>query len=421
YNDYLSQAGPSFDLVKDGLIEEENTGPHLWNVFSGGTWDAPQNCVEPTGWPHGIHNAQDEAEQHYQRGIGTPIVSDPLDFRAADQLPLDTGARGETNPYPHYYFVRRYSTGGHVLAGAYLDIYHPNAAVAVFVAGRLIYSSGMVDGNECSSDLTEIPAEGATRVLLKPADLARINTYYRYTQHVAVMLRPLRADVESVGFAMRFRAWKRDVAADVPRPWKRGVDHVQSDAGQAICGESDFPVAVDWDRAREYCRWHGGDLPTAAQWEFAARSGGQDIVHPWGNRPRARNIPRHEDLVVCDYANVAADNGRSTCPNPDVRHSVCSFPLGNSDQGVCDLIGNLAEWTLDGRGNVPAGGEGDDRPQHTPQFWDEFADFQLRGGSMTFDDGAHALQAAYRHRDGWIIEDQEAFYDYGFRCAWPNE
>jgi hypothetical protein len=40
---------------------------------------------------------------------------------------------------------------------------------------------------------------------------------------------------------------------------------------------------------------------------------------------------------------------------------------------------------------------------------------------MTFDDGAHALQAAYRHRDGWIIEDQEAFYDYGFRCAWPNE
>ncbi len=421
YNDYLSQAGPSFDLVKDGLIEEGNAGPHLWNVFSGGSWDAPQNCVEPTGWPHGIHNAQDEAEQHYQRGIGTPIVSDPLDFRAADQLPLDTGARGETNPYPHYYFVRRYSTGGHVLSGAYLDIYHPNAAVAVFVAGRLIYSSGMVDGNECSSDLTEIPAEGATRVLLKPADLARINTYYRYTQHVAVMLRPLRADVESVGFAMRFRAWKRDVAADVPRPWKRGVDHVQSDAGQAICGESDFPVAVDWDRAREYCRWHGGDLPTAAQWEFAARSGGQDIVHPWGNRPRARNIPRHEDLVVCDYANVAADNGRSTCPNPGVRHSVCSFPLGNSDQGVCDLIGNLAEWTLDGRGNVPAGGEGDDRPQHTPQFWDEFADFQLRGGSMMFDDGAHALQAAYRHRDGWIIEDQEAFYDYGFRCAWPNE
>ena len=82
------------------------------------------------------------------------------------------------------------------------------------------------------------------------------------------------------------------------------------------------------------------------------------------------------------------------------------------------MIGNVAEWTLDGAGPVPASGRGDDTPQNTPQFWDGLAEFKLRGGSMMDAEGAHVVFDQARTRDGG---DQPTNYDYGFRCAWPAE
>ena len=40
---------------------------------------------------------------------------------------------------------------------------------------------------------------------------------------------------------------------------------------------------VSWTQMREFGAWVGADLPTEAQWEFAARSRGQEITYPWGN------------------------------------------------------------------------------------------------------------------------------------------
>ncbi len=93
-------------------------------------------------------------------------------------------------------------------------------------------------------------------------------------------------------------------------------------------GLPDHPVVgVKWSEARSYAQWKGGDLPTEAQWEYAAR-GGEKIIYPWGNAspgPMQANIGR-------------ANSGTS---------AVGSYPGGTNAFGLQDMCGNVSEWCLD--------------------------------------------------------------------------
>ena len=93
----------------------------------------------------------------------------------------------------------------------------------------------------------------------------------------------------------------------------------------------DHPVIyLDWNQAKTFAAFVGARLPTEAEWEYAARNGGQDVNYPWGNDP-----------PTCD-ANLL--NFRS-CVGGTV--PVCSFPNGNTAQGLCDMLGNVWEWVED--------------------------------------------------------------------------
>ena len=101
-------------------------------------------------------------------------------------------------------------------------------------------------------------------------------------------------------------------------------------------GHDQHPVnCVTWEQAEDYCDWVGGRLPSESEWEYAARSGGQDDTYPWG-----------EDYATCDYAvmyglnDYGCGTGR-TWP-------VCGMrPDGDTDQGLCDMAGNVWEWVRD--------------------------------------------------------------------------
>ena len=101
------------------------------------------------------------------------------------------------------------------------------------------------------------------------------------------------------------------------------------DCNWGVPGRGKHPVnCVDWQQAQTFSAWEGGRLPTEAEWEYAARSGGRDQKYPWGDSP-----------PTCEKA-VFKGCGTGTAP-------VCSKPAGNTAQGLCDAAGNVWEWMED--------------------------------------------------------------------------
>ncbi len=99
---------------------------------------------------------------------------------------------------------------------------------------------------------------------------------------------------------------------------------------QGVAGRGDHPInCVDWNQARAFCQSRGGDLPTEAQWEFAAR-GSDGRTFPWGSDAPAAQL--------CWSGGGTVHS--TTCP-------VRSFPSGVSPFGLYDTVGNVWEWTLD--------------------------------------------------------------------------
>ena len=106
---------------------------------------------------------------------------------------------------------------------------------------------------------------------------------------------------------------------------------------------------VYWASARAYCRMHGGDLPSEAQWERAATTS-----VPGALKPR---FPWGDDVPDCARSSWGrAYDADAGVPYPPYSQDCKPLPLGPpqspsttdvSQLGILDMGGSMAEWTLD--------------------------------------------------------------------------
>ncbi|WP_411145827.1 SUMF1/EgtB/PvdO family nonheme iron enzyme [Streptomyces sp. x-80] len=193
--------------------------------------------------------------------------------------------------------------------------------------------------------------------------LVKAGTFLRGERNEPVWLPPFYVDV----FPVTNNDYARFVAATghpAPQHWHR-----------ERCPDSilDHPVVfVTWHDATAYATWAGKELPSAQQWEKAAR-GVRGDTYPWGNNRTPAKCNSRESGIG------------STTP-------VSRYHSGVSPYGIYDLCGNTWEWC---------------------STRSEPGRYELKAGAWT-SPFARAAPAVFNDASAEMLDD-----DTGFRCAAP--
>lgn len=205
--------------------------------------------------------------------------------------------------------------------------------------------------------------------------------------------------------------WRSDFAHHMADAWiEHYYDHPAYD---------DYPVVgISWEAAKYFAVWRTAylneyreqkglpyypnfSLPSAAQWEYAARGGGQLAKYPWGG-------PYVRDSKGNLRANFKSGRGNFNEGQDPYTSPVRKY--SPNDYGLYDMAGNVAEWTLDAY-----------NPAAVAQIWDLDPVYLnekqpmkiIKGGSWK--DISRFLQTGvndYEHKDS-------ARSYIGFRCVIP--
>ena len=193
----------------------------------------------------------------------------------------------------------------------------------------------------------------------------------------------------------------------------------QDHRGYAVNEPQQPVVRVTWQQARDFCQWvssrpgvpgapgHRADLPTEAQWEWAARAGTDTATYYGGV---TADFGRFANLADASLGYMARGDSPRWHPRIDSVNdgAMVTTSVGHYQPNAWDLrdmIGNAAEWTRTAYRPYPYhSGDGRDDPSAGGTK-------VVRGGSWY--DRPYRATASYRmHYQPW-----QHVFDVGFRIV----
>ena len=173
----------------------------------------------------------------------------------------------------------------------------------------------------------------------------------------------------------------------------------------SLAGRDDHPVVhIAYEDALAYAAWCGKELPTEAEWEFAARGGLEGKAYPWGDaaNPEGRFLANTWQGRF-PYEDIAEDGYEGTSP-------VDAFPPNG--YGLFDMVGNVWEWTASLYDTAP------DQSQqsccHTSAGNDSSTRMTVKGGSHLCAPN-YCLRYRPSARQGETVDSSTCHI--GFRCV----